>query len=470
MRSLALRQAEGNRQAEAAIWNNIGNVNFHIEDYPAALEAHRNSLSIKESLNDRSGVAISLNNIGNVYKHTGEFESALNHYFLSLNLCLELGNRYGQAGALGNIGSTYTELKRPREAKEYHFKSLAAEREIGNRHGEAESLLQIAELYNRYPETAGPEGSLEFLMGCLSLSEEIQAKELCFRAHRALSTCYEARGEFDQALAHFRRSYDIERDIFNEQLSEKTKTLQIIHQVEVARLKNVELEEANRFKTRLLSIAAHDLRSPLSGIGGFAELLEAQLEAGSSSAELAEQIRLSANQMERLLSQLLESSIIEGGKLLLDLQSIDLSKVAGQVLDMHRQRAQAKGQELMLEVSSSRQARADELRMIQVLDNLVSNAIKFSPRGKAIRILIASPDERVRCSIQDEGPGLTAEDYRRLFGRFERLSARPTGGETTTGLGLSIAKQLVELQGGRIWAESAGAGLGTSFIVELPAS
>jgi signal transduction histidine kinase len=102
------------------------------------------------------------------------------------------------------------------------------------------------------------------------------------------------------------------------------------------------------------------------------------------------------------------------------------------------------------------------------MDNLVSNAVKYSPRGKNIYARVYYADGRVRAEVKDEGPGISAEDQKRLFGKFARLSARPTAGEHSTGLGLAIVKRLVESMHGEVWCESHP-GSGAAFIVELPA-
>jgi len=112
-------------------------------------------------------------------------------------------------------------------------------------------------------------------------------------------------------------------------------------------------------------------------------------------------------------------------------------------------------------------------RMREVFSNLISNAIKYSPHGKTITVRYGysesdSESKRVLIAVKDEGQGLSDLDKQKLFGQFQRLSARPTGGESSTGLGLWIAKQFVEKHGGRIWAESEGKGKGTTFFVELP--
>ena len=105
--------------------------------------------------------------------------------------------------------------------------------------------------------------------------------------------------------------------------------------------------------------------------------------------------------------------------------------------------------------------------MVQVLENLVSNAIKYSPSGKNIRVRLSKDPSHVRCEVRDEGPGLSAEDQKKLFGKFARLSAKPTGGEHSTGLGLSIVKKMVEAMNGKVWCESE-LGKGATFVVQLP--
>ena len=113
--------------------------------------------------------------------------------------------------------------------------------------------------------------------------------------------------------------------------------------------------------------------------------------------------------------------------------------------------------------------KADRNYTIQVLENLLSNAVKFSPRNKQIRFGIGKTMTEVTVYVQDEGPGISKEDMTRLFGRYQQLTARPTGGEASSGLGLSIAKKYVEAMGGEIWAESE-AGEGTTFFVRFPAT
>ena len=138
------------------------------------------------------------------------------------------------------------------------------------------------------------------------------------------------------------------------------------------------------------------------------------------------------------------------------------------VVDDYRTRAEAKNITLHLENTDEAKVFADESMTMQVLENLISNAVKYSPKGKNIFVRVLSPSSSfARVEVQDEGPGISSEDMQKLFGKFVRLSAHPTGDEHSTGLGLSIVKKMVEAMHGRVWCESE-LGQGAKFIVELP--
>jgi signal transduction histidine kinase len=127
----------------------------------------------------------------------------------------------------------------------------------------------------------------------------------------------------------------------------------------------------------------------------------------------------------------------------------------------------SKEQKFELASEAGCRVRGDPEWLKVIFDNLISNAVKFSPRQSSIAITVSCQGEKALVTVKDQGPGLTPEDKKKLFGKFQRLSARPTGGESSTGLGLSIAEQLVRKAGGRIWAASE-TGQGSTFYVELP--
>lgn len=184
--------------------------------------------------------------------------------------------------------------------------------------------------------------------------------------------------------------------------------------------------------------------------------------------ELLDRIHDATARMADMVRNLLDANRIERGEMQLDLAPTELSALVGSVTEAQRLRATAKQQTIHLETeSTSVTAAVDSNVMVQVLENLISNAVKYSPPGKAVFVRLKRLPEAVRIEVQDEGPGLSAEDQKRLFRKFARLSAQPTGWEHSTGLGLSIVKKLVEAMNGRVWCESER-GRGAMFIAEFP--
>jgi len=229
------------------------------------------------------------------------------------------------------------------------------------------------------------------------------------------------------------------------------------------------LREMNEEKNEFMGIAAHDLRNPLSAIQGYAEMVveDAQALAHRELEGNGERIRETAKRMGEMVQNLLDANRIERGELQLNLAPTDLGPALNSVVESQRTHAAAKQQTIQLEVSTTLVlALVDPGITVQVLENLVSNAVKYSPPGKNIFVRLEPSATAVRCAVRDEGPGLSAEDQKKLFGKFARLSAKPTGGEHSTGLGLSIVKKMVEAMNGKVWCESE-LGKGATFIVEF---
>ncbi|MFN8009856.1 MAG: two-component regulator propeller domain-containing protein [Holophagaceae bacterium] len=234
---------------------------------------------------------------------------------------------------------------------------------------------------------------------------------------------------------------------------------------------NAQLLQLNQAKNTFLGIAAHDLKSPLSALALEGELLSM---GGLSEAEVAQrgaQIQEAASRMSQLVTKLLDVHAIESRRMDLDLAPVDLAEVVHDLRLSYEGMARAKAIRIELEVpGEGLPAIADPMHLREILENLVSNAIKFTPPGPPERHLwIRARREAARAilEVQDQGPGFTEDDKRQAFESFARLSARPTGGEDSTGLGLSIVKRLVEAMGGTILLVSE-AGQGATFRIELP--
>jgi signal transduction histidine kinase len=480
VKSLKIRETIGDKYGEAATLANIGNIHKMLGNYQNALDYYFKSLKMFEDVGDRQSQVISLNNIGGVYNKLEGYANALDYHFKGLKIQEEIGDKSGQGQSLNDIGSVYAKLNDYKNALNYYSKGLNILQEIGNKEGECISLLGIGTIYIEQKEV---NKSIEYLEKALSIAEEIKSKQLIYESHNALSEGHELNGNFAKALEHHKAFYRFKEKVFNEEADKKTKSLIIQFEVEksqreaeIYRLKNVELAQANEslrkineLKTELLSIAAHDLRNPLNAIKGLADVIRQEVNDQKSVIESSDLIYRSSQRMLHLISELLQTAAIESGKLTLNYKKVNVNDLAELVTLSNKQYANQKGQNLILlkEQNVDCTVNADEGRLREAMDNLVSNAIKYSPLQKSIWITVKRIDNVVRFEVRDEGPGLTEDDRKKLFGKFQRLSARPTGDESSTGLGLSITKNLVEMQGGHIWAESE-VGKGSVFIIEFP--
>lgn len=234
----------------------------------------------------------------------------------------------------------------------------------------------------------------------------------------------------------------------------------------LVKVTNEELTKANKIKSELLEIAAHDLKDPLQVVIGYTDLLQMKLKDDVFAIEKLSKIYKSTDQMIRLITGLLEIASIESGKLVLNRTDVDLGRMAETVIKNNRPALEKKKQEMIYHVEKNCVFNGDEMLLQQVMENLINNAIKFSPLGKHIWISVTQQDGFIIFKVRDEGPGLTRDDKRKVFGKFQRLSAKPTGKESSSGLGLALTKELVKLHGGTIRVQSEW-GKGSEFIVEL---
>ncbi|MBC8045128.1 MAG: tetratricopeptide repeat-containing sensor histidine kinase [Rhizobacter sp.] len=521
----------GDKPGEASALNWLGNAYFSVGDSGGALDFHRQSLALRESLGDHNAMAYSLSNIGLVHYRLGDFTSALDHCLRSLRIRDAGGDKQGLAMSLNDIGRIYASMREFASAAECYQKSFELARAIGDRFVEAVTLHYLGELQLSQDES---DQAIQSFTDSLNLSRRLGAKEWMYKAHQCLSQIYEQRGEIAEAFEHYKAFHKSEQKALKENAARRARSLTMQFEIDQAqkeselrraeaenyRLRTVELAkaledvnrlnlslgEANAIKTELLAIAAHDLKNPLQSIMGFTELIEEQIdEQPQNIAQHAATIRSASVRMLTLINGLLETASIDGGKFELKKKLVDLSALALQVIEQNMPQAALKSQQMIASLQPETFADIDPDRMKEAIDNLISNAIKYSPHGKRIWISVEKRSEEqkeqrlrdegrrmrkegekekevldssltpralsfIHISVRDEGPGLTEMDKQKIFGKFQRLSARPTGGESSTGLGLAIVKRFTELHGGHVRAESQGEGCGTTFTVDLPAA
>ncbi len=209
------------------------------------------------------------------------------------------------------------------------------------------------------------------------------------------------------------------------------------------------LQRANGFKNEILGTVAHDLKNPLGVILGRTEML---------------------TELTSMVDHLISDAMADAFDITIRREPVDVASLVAEVTDANLPSAVNKQQTIAVSAPPNFVTMCDADRIREAIDNLVSNAIKYSPIGGKITVGVTHEGSSTVIRIADEGAGLSPEDLGRLFGRFQRLSAKPTAGESSTGLGLSIVKRIIDMHGGHVTAESAGPGRGSTFTVTLPAT
>lgn len=537
LRALELREENSDKEGVGASFNNIGNLYLRLEDYPTALSYYFKALEIRRQIGDEEGEAATNTNIGIIYYRLGKYEEArdyglrgiegfrrcknLQGYANALNnlglvyvkleeedkairfynecreIYSQLSDKQGEANALNNLGMLFAKKGKQSDALAYYEKSLEITRQVGDKLFEAETLLNIGKFYKQESQDEqATEKALEYLLNAREAAIELRSKKYLAEISKELSEIFEAKGDLKQAFAYFKIFQQAHAQMLEEKSEERLQAMiarnelqKAMQAAEIYRLKNIELakanemlaeanttlKEANQLKSELLAIAAHDLKNPLTAILDFVQGVLATSDKCQQERMLYH-IAEFAERMLGIIEKVLEMSKIESGKITLNRKKVDVGQLVMLMVASYEHRAARKSIQIFEEIEEGAVAFVDEDRLREILDNLISNAIKYSHPEKHLFVSVkrlesgtkinASPVVQIK--VSDEGQGFTEEEKARLFQRFQRLSAKPTGGESSTGLGLSIAKQLVDLHGGAIWAHSDGKDKGATFTIELP--
>lgn len=518
--SLEIHKILNDRLSEAHLLNNIGVVFKMLGNYSAALEYYLQSLNIKEEMGVEKTIHNTLSNIGNIYVIMNEYDKALDYAMRSLKLLKKHNTRINEPVVLGNVALCNKMLGHNEKAMEFYREAIEVAMETGNRQSEADNYDGIGELYlisgdmdsalssfnkaleiaedindrsliasihlnlgKGYLQSGDYEKSLDELLKGLDHIKETDDKKMMGDYYQTISSYYESTGDYVKAMEYLKLHNDSNKELIMKQSEMVTKSLMIQHEAErhqkeaeLNRIRNEELtrivkrlDEINEDKNNFIGIVSHDLRDPVSSVYSIAELILGDYDnfTEDEKKDFINDIKTSADRVIMLLQTLLDINAIETGQFKTEFESNDLTEITKEVISYYKDRATAKNLDIRFTEEKHSLFYGDKRSVEQIISNLLSNAIKYSPPGKNIYIKTSEVDNAVRFEIDDEGPGLTEEDQKKLFGKFMRLSARPTAGEESFGLGLSIVKKLVNMNKGKVWCESEQ-GKGAKFFVELP--
>lgn len=400
------------------------------QNYKQALSYGLTSLNTSQEMKDVHQVQLNYALLSNIYKQAKDFEQAL-LYFDKYHQLHDSSRHNAQIEAMRRL-----ELKHQNAQKEQDIKLLIKEKEVQK----ARFRQKQNNLY------------LSIIIFLVLLIPSL----LIYRYYRN--------------KRHTRILFEERNKIIalqNEKIQSQTYNLQ--RKNEELNTKNEALTELNDEKNLLVSALAHDLRSPLNQVKGLLQLTQLSIAPEDETANYLQKALQSTDRLRDMIDRILDLKVLEEKQLNLQLESLDLHDVLTEVTQTFAHEAQNKSIDIALpppQLEKPFQAYLDRNYTLQVFENLLSNALKFSPPHTQVSIAIGWHQNKVRISITDQGPGINPEDQSKLFGKFQKLSARPTGGETSVGLGLSIVKKFVEAMQGRVWCESV-ANQGCSFIVEF---
>ena len=438
----------------AGMYTNIGTVYAENDDLEKAIEYYNKSNVTLKELNQAYGQSINYLNIGDAYIHLEDYEKAVEN----LEIAIEIAEKEGFKSLLSDEYYTVGEIKEAegdyKTALEWYRKSEVMEDSLLN--SETKSAL-IDTQTQQLEQIQKSELEKINLINKGNLQEQKLKNTLLLVVSASILILLLL------ATAYFYKRAKVARTMSNQNfqiLNQKSKIFEqaksISEKNESLLEKNVKLEELNEEKNYIVNVVAHDLKSPLNQIQGLAEVI--RLEEGSLSdtqKECLSNISTSSQRLSGMINRILDTRAIESDKMEYQASSVELFPILDQIISDFQPLADQK--EIELEVSSNLEpaiVKGDVHYIQQVIENIISNSIKFSPLNKKVEIACSIEDNRAILSFKDQGPGLTEKDRKKLFVEYANLSAKPTGSETSTGLGLSIVKKYVDLMGGDIWCEN----------------
>ncbi len=491
--AFTMAQASDDAELVAQARTNLANVLTDRGELPEARTLHEENLRYRTSTLDRRGQANTLLNLGSIESKAENHSAALDYYTRALAIRRDLGVPRQIAAAQIALATSLTRLDRTAEALAQLREATPAVEKVASHDLSQQLYLQFAAAHTARAEFREAldfhlkaEAAQTAMLGIETARTITELRER-FDAEKLSRENSELRGEQQRqaaALALSAAQVQFHRQertaliaflilgaitvtaVVSRQRARR-RAERLIHE-ETRRARDA-AEQADALKSQLLDLASHDLKAPLITVMHTADRLMDEASDPEAVTRRARGLRRESQRLFDLVQNLLDTSALESGKQMLFTTPVDLAALILETVPALDERLSRKGQQLLVEAATPSPLQGDSLRLRQICENLVDNASKFSPAGSTVRLVVRPSPAHVRLEIHDQGPGLTQEDRANLFQRFRRLSARPTAGESSTGLGLALVRDLVTQHGGRIWAEPAPGG-GSIFIAEFPRS
>lgn len=532
LKAMEIEERLGNYSAKAQILNNLAQIFVEQEKYDDGISYLEKSIGVWNSIKEEQQALTATNNLGVIHRRQGNYDRALDLFWEIANQSLKREEPDSVLYIIStlNIGSTYRNKGDYQRAKIH----LNVAREYIEKHNYLSHLIIIDTVFGKlYKDIGQYNKALQFANLALENAVKEGYRDMIRDAHLLISEIHEALGNVDMAFQQYRLFHQMSDTLQTMQRGERIDALQsrfdveqrdreieilnkeaalqlakfgqqqqfrsflifgvflllvivgLLYRANVQKKKNnlqlkesrIEIEEQNkslyklnREKDEFLSIAAHDLRNPLSSINMAVDLINDNSGIDKNTLrEYTELIMISSKRMLKLINSLLDIQTISDQSSTVPVQKLNANQLVLEAARHFNHPAESKGILLKTSLSEEKTVLTGESdNVLRIFDNLISNAIKYSPSGTTILVSTRLKGGSVQVSVSDQGPGISVADQKKLFGKFSKLSNKPTGAESSSGLGLFIVKKITESMGGNVWCESE-VGVGSVFYVELPA-
>lgn len=425
----------------STLYNNLGNTFFLKKKYDEALFYFRNNFEFHQGSGNFADKWFDELNLADVYTEQGAYDSAGKYALLSMALAHTLESRSKEADSYAILSKLYQHKGDYKRAFDYQRRWYELDTSLVN----GETYKAIAELEQRF-EARQRENEK------LLLQAEVSQQRLRYRITLILAISLLIVAIVAAMAFVMKRN--------------NNRTLQRTNELIVRQ--NERLSELNYEKNSLISIVSHDLSTPFASIGMWSQLLRSDPESLTAEQQKAlARIDQATGYGEKLIRNILDVEKAQTNQHKVMLENLDLKAIVSGIFDEFHSAAARKNISLHLDAPApGYHILSDRQLLGRMLENLLSNALKFSPSGKKVRVSIREEKEALVIRIRDEGIGIDSDELPHLFSKYSRISSRPTQGEPSTGLGLSIVKRIVEELNGQITCESEP-GEGTLFTITL---
>ncbi|MDH5598712.1 MAG: tetratricopeptide repeat-containing sensor histidine kinase, partial [Cyclobacteriaceae bacterium] len=505
--------------------HNIGRVLKELGQYENAIEYLQRSMKLGNIIGDVEGPAYAYDEMGKVYLRQKKYYDAVDAFGKSIEVSKQYDLKIIESETLIKRAEAYKLLKKYDESLEDLNRAMLYGTELGNNDVRAEALSNIATINiirNKYAIAE------QQLVEALSLAQEINSLSVITSCYLHFFELYDRKNDYEKSLLYYKRyiyhrdsmliaqrneqtaqlqlqynidKKDLEIALLNErdqaklnelsnqkglnnilavilalsvfllftvyrsgQRRKKINSLLRMHQEETEEQK-MELLELNNLKDKFFSIIAHDLRSPISSLGGVIDLLTGKNLTQDEMNMLLKTIRKQLDYTKELLDNLLDWALLQMDKLKVSKEALDLKKLVEDNIELVK-KTSIKHIDINNHVKDSVMINADKNMINLVMRNLLTNAIKFTNEGGNITVSKEKDNGEVIITVKDNGVGISEENISKLFDRSQYFSTKGTANEKGAGLGLKLCQEFIERNGGRVWAESVE-GEGSSFKFSL---